>query len=446
MKEIKVIGGGLAGCEAAWQAAERGCFVSLFEMRPIQGTNAHATGKLAELVCSNSLGSDLITRPSGLLAEELRIIGSLLLRVADQCKVPAGHALAVDRILFSNKVESLIKSHPRIKVIREEVKQIPSGPVILASGPLTSQSLSASIADFAGQENLFFYDAIAPIIQFDSIDMEKAFWGSRYGRGVREGGDYINCPFTEEEYKHFVKELIQAERIPLKNFENQINEGVTAGKGNFFEGCLPVEVLASRGPNTLAFGPLRPVGIRNPLKHNFRPYAVVQLRQDDSQGLLFNMVGFQTNLKYKEQERVFRLIPGLENAVFVRYGQMHRNTFIFSPDILNEFLQSRTRKDLFFAGQLCGVEGYLASIGTGLIAGINMAAFLNNNKMMTLPAQTMLGALFKYICDSESDFFQPMKANFGLLPKLENKIKKKIDRYQAYADRSLDILKKYPIQ
>lgn len=441
MKQIKVIGGGLAGCEAAWQAAERGCLVSLYEMRPILGTGAHTTDKLAELVCSNSLGSNLITRSSGLLAEELKLMGSLLLQVAEQCRIPAGQALAVDRNLFSDKIESHINNHPRIKVIREEVKQIPEGPTILASGPLTSPTLSNSITEFTGHENLFFFDAIAPIVEFDSIDMRKAFWGSRYGRGMRDRGDYINCPLNEEEYKFFVEELIKAERIQLKDFEGQINKGVKAGKGNFFEGCLPIEVLATRGENSLAFGPLRPVGIRNPHKGGSRPFAVVQLRQDDKQGLLFNMVGFQTNLNYNEQQRVFGLIPGLENAKFVRHGQMHRNTYVFSPDVIKDTLQSKMRNDLLFAGQLCGVEGYLASIGTGLLAGINITAYLNSTKMLVLPEQTMLGALSSYICVSESGFFQPMKANFGLLPKLETKMKNKLDRYQAYAERSLNILK-----
>ena len=446
MKEIKVIGGGLAGCEAAWQAAKRGFLVSLYEMRPYSGTGAHTSGKLAELVCSNSLGSDLITRASGLLAEELREMGSLLLRAADHCKIPAGQALAVDRILFSEKVETLISNHPRIKVIREEVKQIPEGPTILASGPLTSNALSGAIAYFTGQENLFFFDALAPIIEFDSIDMNIAFWGSRYGRGFRDKGDYINCPLTEEDYNRFVTELINAERIELRDFEGKINQGVKAGKGNFFEGCLPIEVLAYRGPSSLAFGPLRPVGIKNPYKNESRPFAIVQLRQDDKQGLLFNMVGFQTNLKHKEQERVFRLIPGLRNANFVRYGQMHRNTYIFSPDVLRQTLQSKMREDLFFAGQLCGVEGYLASIATGLIAGINISAFLDNGNMLILPEETMIGALITYICRPEPDYFQPMKANFGLLPKLDIKIKKKTERYQAYADRSLEILKINSIQ
>jgi len=436
MKNLTIIGGGLSGCEAAWQAAERGILVSLYEMRPNHTTGAHQTSDLGELVCSNSFPD----RPSGLLINELEMLDSLLIRVAKSCVVPAGHALAIDRHLFSRRITKEITSHPNIQVIREEVRSIPNSPTIIASGPLTSNSLANAITKITLHENLFFFDAIAPIIDFESINMNVAFWGSRYGRGSNERGDYINCPFDKRMYEKFVSELVNAERIELRKFEKDIPKGVRAGKGKFFEGCLPVEIMAQRGLNTLAFGPLRPVGLTNPHNGN-RPFAVVQLRQDDLEGNFFNIVGFQTNLKYIEQKRVFRLIPGLENALFERYGQMHRNTFISSPELLNRYLQLNTNPNLFFCGQITGVEGYLANIASGLYAGINSARMLTNQKMLAFPSTTMCGALNNHVITKTKKVFQPMKANFGILPSFVDKIKPKRKRYQAYSDRAIKDLK-----
>lgn len=339
MKEIIIIGGGLAGSEAAWQAAERGCDVYLYEMRPGIPTGAHLSGYLAELVCSNSLGSNLIDRASGLLKEELRQLGSMLLECAEASALPAGAALAVDREIFAQMVTERISNHPRIRIIREEVKSIPEGIVIIASGPLTSPALAEAIQQFTGEDRLYFYDAIAPIVTLDSIDFSTAFRASRYGMGEEEEGDYINCPFTRDEYFSFVEALRTAQRISLREFEKEIESGVQAGMDRYFEGCLPVEILAQRGDLALAYGPMRPVGLKDP-RTGKRPFAVVQLRQDNIAGTLYNLVGFQTNLTFPEQKRVFRMIPGLQNAEFVRYGQMHRNTFIASPFILNPTLQS----------------------------------------------------------------------------------------------------------
>ena len=381
MDELIVIGGGLAGCEAAWQAAERGLSVSLYEMRPAKKTPAHRTDKLAEIICSNSLGSSLPNRPSGLLSAELNILGSLLLECAYANQVPAGHALAVDRDSFSRSVQEKISGHPNINIIREEVTQIPSTPAIIASGPLTSDVFAGAITSFAGKDNLFFFDALAPIIEYESINMDIAFWGSRYQRGNKNEGDYINCPFnSQQEYETFIKELVSAENIELRSFEKEIRSGVNSGKSSFFEACLPIEVMASRGINTLAYGPLKPVGLRNPHTDE-RPYAVVQLRQDNLSASLFNLVGFQTNLTFPEQKRVFRLIPGLENAEFVRYGQMHRNTYIYAPDTLKASLQTIKNPLLFMAGQIIGVEGYLANIATGLLAGINSTRPFKRSKL-----------------------------------------------------------------
>jgi methylenetetrahydrofolate--tRNA-(uracil-5-)-methyltransferase len=440
MKNLTIIGGGLSGCEAAWQAAERGITVSLYEMRPSLTTGAHQTDNLGEIVCSNSLGSQLLDRPSGLLIRELEMLDSLLIRIAKSFTVPAGHALAIDRRLFSRRITKEITSHPNIQVIRKEVRSIPSGIIIIASGPLTSDSLAKAILQITGHENLFFYDAIAPIVEFESINMNIAFWGSRYGRGINKRGDYINCPFDKTNYEHFISELINAERIELRDFEKDIADGVQAGIGKFFEGCLPIEIMAQRGLNTLAFGPLRPVGLTNP--HNKkRPFAIVQLRQDDLEGNFFNIVGFQTNLKYNEQKRVFQLIPGLESAIFERYGQMHRNTFINSPKSLNKYLQLKNNPNIFFCGQITGVEGYLANIASGLFAGINSARLLSNKELVNLPPTTMFGALNEYVINKEEKEFQPMKANFGLLPSLSDKIKPKKARYQAYSDRAIKDLK-----
>ena len=461
MTDLTIIGGGLAGSEAAWQAAQRGLKVCLYEMRPTLQTGAHQTRDLAELVCSNSLGSNLPDRASGVLKNETRLLGSMLLECAEQASLPAGGALAVDRELFGRLVTERIENHPNIEVVREEVKEIPGNPSIVASGPLTSPTLSDSIAKLSGEEHLFFFDAIAPVIHADSINMQIAFRASRYGvqnrpstadganpapsaaqgRVDSDEGDYINCPFTKEEYYAFVDALLKAERIELRAFEEAIKNGVKAG--HFFEGCLPVEIIAERGLDSLAFGPMRPVGLRDP-RTGKRPYAVVQLRQDNLAGSLYNLVGFQTNLKFPEQKRVLQMIPGLENAEFMRYGQMHRNTFIASPKLLRPTLQHITRDDLFFAGQITGVEGYMGNIATGLLAGVNAARLLHGEEPVILPQTSMLGALCHYVTHADLKDFQPMKANFGILPPIEftSKIGKR-DRGKAYAERALADLKNY---
>jgi methylenetetrahydrofolate--tRNA-(uracil-5-)-methyltransferase len=435
MTDLIVIGGGLAGSEAAWQAAQRGLKVKLYEMRPALQTGAHQTHDLAELVCSNSLGSNLPDRASGVLKSEMRILGSMLLECAEEAALPAGGALAVDRERFAQLVTERISNHPNIEIVREEMKAIPDTPTIVASGPLTSPTLSQSIARLSGEEHLFFFDAIAPVIHADSIDMDIAYRASRYGDNESGDGDYINCPFTKEEYYTFVEALMHAERIELRSFEDAIKSGVKAG--HFFEGCLPIEIIAERGIDSLAFGPMRPVGLRDP-RSNKRPHAVVQLRQDNLAGSLYNMVGFQTNLKFPEQRRVLRLIPGLENAEFLRYGQMHRNTFIASPKLLLPTLQHNQRPDLFFAGQITGVEGYMGNIATGLLAGINAAHLLQHEEPITLPKTTMLGALCHYVTHADLKDFQPMKANFGILPIIHFRPKSgKRERGQLYADRAL---------
>jgi methylenetetrahydrofolate--tRNA-(uracil-5-)-methyltransferase len=439
---LTIIGGGLAGSEAAFQAARHGLQVKLYEMRPSTPTGAHLGADLAELVCSNSLGSNLPDRASGVLKNELRALNSMLLECAEATALPAGAALAVDREAFARMVTQKIESHPNIEVIREEVKEIPAVPVIVASGPLTSDSLSKSIAALSGEEHLFFFDAIAPIVRAESINMQIAFRASRYDKGDQDEGDYINCPFTREQYYAFVEALKAAERIELRSFEEAIQSGVKAGQ--FFEGCLPVEIIAGRGDDSLAFGPMRPVGLKDPHTGK-RPYAVVQLRQDNLAGSLYNLVGFQTNLKFPEQRRVLRMIPGLENAEFERYGQMHRNTFIASPKLLRPTLQHITRDDLFFAGQITGVEGYMGNIATGLLAGVNAAQLLTGQPLLKLPRETMLGALCHYVTHADLKDFQPMKANFGILPPLELEGNKKIgkrERGQAYADRAAQALHK----
>jgi len=441
MTKITIIGGGLAGSEAAWQAAQSGLEVKLYEMRPSTPTGAHLSGDLAELVCSNSLGSNLPDRASGVLKNELRHLNSMLLECAEASALPAGAALAVDREAFARLVTEKIQNHPNIEIIREEVTEIPQTPVIIASGPLTSERLSKSIASLSGEDHLFFFDAIAPIVHAESINMEIAFRASRYGKGDQDEGDYINCPFTKDEYYAFVHALQSAERIELRSFEDAIRVGVKAGQ--FFEGCLPVEVIAERGTDSLAFGPMRPVGLRDP-RTGKRPYAIVQLRQDNLAGSLYNLVGFQTNLKFSEQKRVLGMIPGLEKAEFERFGQMHRNTFIASPKLLRPTLQHITRDDLFFAGQITGVEGYMGNIATGLLAGINAARMIGGKGLLTLPNETMLGALCHYITNASLKDFQPMKANFGILPALtlEKKIGKR-ERGQLYADRASITLENY---
>ncbi len=443
MADLIVVGGGLAGSEAAWQAAERGIEVDLYEMRPKMKTGAHVSDGLAELVCSNSLGSNLVDRASGLLKEEMRRMGSLLMRCADEASVPAGGALAVDRVSFSDRVTGLIERHPRIRIIREEMPHIPQGPAVIASGPLTSSSLSEAIGELSGTDHLYFFDAISPIVALESIDFTSAYRGNRYGRGEQEEGDYINCPLNSDEYDTFVDALVNAERIELKEFEMQIEDGVLAGSRQFFEGCLPVEVLAARGKDTLAYGPMRPVGLRDP-RTGKRPRAVVQLRQDNLAGTLYNLVGFQTNLKFQEQRRVFRMIPGLRNAVFERYGQMHRNTFLYSPALLHPTMQFNGRDDLYFAGQITGVEGYAGNIGTGLLAGMNAAKWLKGEVQVSLPETTMLGALCHYVTHASEADFQPMKANFGIMPPLTDGLRRgRRERAAAYSSRSLQDLDAY---
>jgi methylenetetrahydrofolate--tRNA-(uracil-5-)-methyltransferase len=435
--ELIVIGGGLAGSEAAWQAANRGIDVTLYEMRPNVPTGAHRSGNLAELVCSNSLGSNLPDRAAGVLKEEIRRMGSLLLDCAEKSAVPAGRALAVDREVFSGLVTQEIRSHPNIRLLRQEMVELPAAPTIIASGPLTSPALSAAISRQTGNEHLFFYDAIAPILRIDTINMQLAYRASRYTPGAVGEGDYINCPMTKEEYDLFVDELLNAERIELKEADRQVESGVNAGKHEFFESCLPIEILAGRSRLALAYGPLRPIGLTDP-RTGRHAYAVVQLRQDNLAASLYNMVGFQTNLTFAEQKRVFRLIPGLENMEFERFGQMHRNTFIFSPAVLRPTLQFIGRDDLFFAGQITGVEGYVGNIATGLLSGINAARLLSGQMPIEMPRETMLGALCYYITHAGAADFQPMKANFGIMPELENneKIRGKRPRSAEYTRRA----------
>jgi methylenetetrahydrofolate--tRNA-(uracil-5-)-methyltransferase len=426
-ERVTVIGGGLAGSEAAWQLAERGFEVDLYEMRPTKTTGAHLSDRLAELVCSNSLGSKLLDRASGLLKAELHLLRSLLLSCAERAAVPAGGALAVDRDLFSEQVTTAIAQHPRIRLIREEVTQIPDSPTIVATGPLTSRALSQDIARLAGEDYLYFYDALAPIVSASSINREIAFRGSRFGRGEDDEGDYINCPMTEEEYLRFVQAVRNAETIALRDFERE--------DPHFFEGCVPIEQLAARGDDTLAFGPMRPIGLTDP-RTGKRPHAVVQLRQDNLAGTLYNIVGFQTNIRWGQQEQILRLIPGLENAEFIRMGQMHRNTFMNAPVLLAATMQFRRRPDLYFAGQIVGVEGYMGNVATGLVAALNLARFLTGLPQWVLPETTMLGALCHYVAHSDPKYFQPMKANFGILPDLPTHIKSKRERGAAYAERA----------
>ena len=429
-REVSIIGAGLAGSEAALQLAKRGIKVNLYEMRPEKMTGAHTTEKLAEFVCSNSLGSYDITNASGLLKREMELLGGELIKIAYEMQVPAGNALAIDREGFSKRVTELVESNENINLVREEVTQIPDGNVILASGPLTSDALAVSIKEFTESDYLYFFDAIAPIVEKDSINFDVAFWASRYNKGE---ASYINCPMNKEQYEKFYNILINAPRIELKTFEKN---------AKFFESCLPVEVLASRGVDTLRFGPMKPVGLVDK-RTGEENYAVVQLRQDNSAKTLFNLVGFQTNLKWGSQKELVQSIPGLENANIVRYGVMHRNTFINSPKLLNCTLQTRKRENLFFAGQLTGTEGYTESIASGLLAGINMAKYINNEPLLELPKITMLGALTKYISDESHEKFQPINSNWGIvepieLPKKERKNKKM--KAELIARRSIDYM------
>jgi methylenetetrahydrofolate--tRNA-(uracil-5-)-methyltransferase len=434
--ELIVIGGGLAGSEAAWQAANRGVKVHLYEMRPNMTTGAHQSANLAELVCSNSLGSNLPDRASGILKNELRMLDSLLIRCADVSTIPAGGALAVDRERFSQIVTTEIENHPLIEIVRQEITEIPNSNCIIASGPLTSPRLTIAIQNLTGLQNTFFYDAIAPIVYQATVNMDIIFEGSRYGKNSDgTNGDYLNCPMKKDEYYRFVDEIIEAERISLYEFEADILSGVKAGLHKYFEGCLPIEIIATRGRDSLAFGPLRPVGLTDNRTGN-KSFAVVQLRQDNLAKTLYNMVGFQTNLKYSEQKRVFRMIPGLEQVEFARYGQMHRNTFIFSPALLRPSLQFKHRDNLFFAGQITGVEGYVGNIATGFLSGINAANYILGQPLLEMPPSTMIGALCNYITHAAPKDFQPMKANLGIMSKLEPEINGRRMRAAAYANRS----------
>ena len=432
--EVIIIGAGLAGSEAALQLAKRNIKVKLYEMRPPKTTGAHVTDNCAEFVCSNSLGSADITNASGLLKAEMQELGGELIKIAYECRVPAGNALAIDRVGFSKKVTELIENNENIEFIREELKEIPSDkPVIIASGPLTSDDLANKIQEFTKSEHLHFFDAIAPIVEKDSINFDIAFWASRYDKGE---ASYINCPMDKEQYTRFYEILTNAERIELKEFEKD---------AKFFESCLPVEVLASRGVDTLRFGPMKPVGLIDK-RTGVENWAVVQLRQDNAAKSLFNLVGFQTNLKWGAQKELIHSIPGLENANIVRYGVMHRNTFINSPQVLNATLNTRKRENLFFAGQITGVEGYTESIATGLLAGLNIARQLEGKELIELPQETMLGALCNYISSSELKHFQPMNSNWAVvspieLPKKERKNKKL--KNELLSKRSIEVLRGY---
>lgn len=434
MKKVIIVGAGMAGSEAAWQVAQRGIKVDLYEMRPEKSTPAHKTEKFAELVCSNSLRGAGLENAVGLLKEEMRQLNSIIMESADINRVPAGGALAVDREGFSQYITDKVKNHPNVTVINKEIETIPQEDdaiTIIASGPLTSEVLAKSIGELTGQDYFYFYDAAAPLISKESIDMSKAYRASRYGKGT---ADYINCPMDKEEYEKFWQELTTAELAPIKEFE----------KAKFFEGCMPVEEMARRGIDTLLYGPLKPVGLEDP-KTGKRPYAVVQLRQDNAADSLYNIVGFQTHLKWPEQKRVFGLIPGLENAEFVRYGVMHRNTFINSPELLRPTLQYKDKDDLLFAGQMTGVEGYIESAASGLVAGINAAYLAKGENPVIFPEQTAHGSMCKYITSAVAKHFQPMNANFGLMPPLEERIRDKKLKKQKIAERALEFLAKFKI-
>lgn len=429
---VNVFGAGLAGCEAAYQLAKRGIKVRLYDMKPHKKTPAHSSENLAELVCSNSLKAKRVESAAGLLKEEMRQLHSLLVKCADQCAVPAGGALAVDREQFSLLVTDFIKNHENIKFISEEVTSIPENEIsVVATGPLTSDSLSAYIGDKFGK-HLSFYDAAAPIVSADSVAMEHAFFESRYGKG--DGDDYLNCPMNKEEYEIFYDALVNAERAPVHDFDVR--------DPKVYEGCMPIEVLAQRGVDTIRFGPMKPVGLRDP-KTGHRPWAVLQLRKETASGEMYNLVGFQTNLKFSEQKRVFGLIPALKNAEYHRYGVMHRNTFIDSPRLLNSDFSVKSNNNIFFAGQITGVEGYMESASSGLMAGINAYLRATDKDTVTLPCDTMIGSLSRYISDESVDDFQPMGANFGVLPALSDRPRDKALRGAMYAQRSLDSLSKF---
>lgn len=426
---VNVIGAGLAGSEAAWQIAKRGVQVRLYEMRPVKQTAAHHTDKFAELVCSNSLRANTLTNAVGVIKEEMRMLDSVIIAAADQCSVPAGGALAVDRHEFAAFVTEKVKNHPLIEVINEEVTEIPEGITIIASGPLTSPALAEQIQKLTSEDYLYFYDAAAPIVEKDSIDMDKVYLKSRYDKGEAA---YLNCPMTEEEFDRFYDALIAAEVVPLKEFEKEI----------YFEGCMPFEVMAARGKKTLLFGPMKPVGLEDP-KTGKIPYAVVQLRQDDAAGTLYNIVGFQTHLKWGPQKEVLQLIPGLENVEIVRYGVMHRNTFINSPRVLKPTYQLQNNDQLFFAGQMTGVEGYVESAGSGLIAGINAAKMALGEEVVTVPHESALGSMARYITEADPKNFQPMNVNFGLFPPLSKRYKTKEERGSKHAERALATIQNF---
>ncbi|MGF9907444.1 FADH(2)-oxidizing methylenetetrahydrofolate--tRNA-(uracil(54)-C(5))-methyltransferase TrmFO [Brevibacillus porteri] len=426
---ITVVGAGLAGSEAAWQIAQAGVKVKLYEMRPKTQTPAHHTDKFAELVCSNSLRANTLTNAVGVLKEEMRRLNSVIINAADRCAVPAGGALAVDRHEFAAHVTDAVRNHPLVEVISEEISEIPDGIVVIATGPLTSPALSTNLKELTGEEYLYFYDAAAPIIEKDSIDMNKVFVASRYDKGEAA---YLNCPMTEEEFNRFYDALISAETVPLKEFEKEI----------FFEGCMPIEVLAKRGHKTMTFGPMKPVGLVDP-RTGKKSYAVVQLRQDNSAATLYNIVGFQTHLKWPDQKRVFSLIPGLENCEIVRYGVMHRNTFINSPKLLKPTYQYKDRETLFFAGQMTGVEGYVESAASGLLAGINAARLAKGEELIELPPETIMGSMARYITTADPKHFQPMNANFGLVPEWPERIRDKRLKNEKLAERALDTIQNF---
>lgn len=430
MSKVQIIGAGLAGSEAAWQLAERGIEVELYEMRPHRSTPAHSSGQFAELVCSNSLRAAGLENAVGLLKEEMRRLGSLIMETADRTSVPAGGALAVDRHLFAGVITEKITAHHNVTVVRKEVTSIPRDQiVIVATGPLTSDALAEDILKLTGEESLSFFDAAAPIVELESVDMSKAFWASRYGRG---DADYLNCPLNKEEYESFYNALLKAETAEIKGFENKM----------IFEGCMPIEVMASRGMMTMAFGPLKPVGIIDP--HTGKtPFAVVQLRKENTQGSLLNLVGFQTHLRWGEQKRVFRMIPGLENAEFVRFGVMHRNSFLNAPKVLQADFRLRTNPHIFFAGQITGVEGYLESAASGLLAGLNVSRYLSGHDTLVFPPETALGGLARHLEGSPSVDFQPMNINFGLITPLEKRIRGKREKNLKLSERALTELDRF---